>query len=445
MHRILPFLLTMLPLQLATHALGAQSLPAQASPADSVLVIRHATILSLTEAAPVWLENHSVVIRSDMIGWVGPDSSLSVPAGARMVDATDRFLMPGLIDMHVHTAEADLPLFLANGVTGIRELNGSPAHLAMRERIAAGDLPGPRMYVSSPLLTGQSWPVRHVIVPDADSARSLLAAMPPYDFLKIYDGLSQPTYASILEVARARRIPVTGHIPEAVGFAGVLAAGQDLEHVEKIVWATVGHDPDPARIPDIVAMIAAAGVRVTPTLWSQYALMAQGTREFEALFERDEMRFVRQGTRSWWSTLRRPGTTSMLQPGSMGARIHAFQRDLVLALHRAGVPLLLGTDTPNPLLVPGFSVHDEIAILVDAGVPVYDVLRAGTVVAAAALGAEGQLGVIAPGAAADLLLLRTDPLITPVALRRPDVVIAGARWYDRARLDAMLEVVAGQK
>jgi imidazolonepropionase-like amidohydrolase len=359
-----------------------------------------------------------------------------------MVDATGRFLMPGLIDMHVHAAEADLPLFLANGITAIRELNGSPAHLALRERIAAGDPPGPRMYVSSPLLTGQSWPVRHVIVPDPDSARSLLASMPAYDFLKIYDGLSQPTYAAILDVARDRRIPVTGHIPEAVGLAGVLAAGQDLEHVEKIVWATVGHDPDPARIPDIVTMIASARIRLTPTLWSQYALMAQGTREFEALFERDEMRFVREGTLNWWSTLRRPGTTATQQPGSMGARIHGFQRDLVFALYRAGVPLLLGTDTPNPLLVPGFSVHDEIAILIEVGIPVYDVLRAGTVVAAQALGAEGRLGVIAPGAAADLILLRANPLNAPATLRRPDVVIADGRWYGRSRLDTMLDALA---
>jgi imidazolonepropionase-like amidohydrolase len=409
----------------------------QAVPAvDSLLVIRRVAVLPMTGRTASVLPDHAVVIRAGVIEWVGPDSALSGHGGARIIDGAGRTLMPGLIDTHAHVSESYLPLFLANGITTVRDLNGSRQRLELRRRIRSAEVAGPTLLVGSPLLTGQSWPVGHIILPDPDSARKVALRLiaDGYDFLKIYDGLSAETYAALVEVARAHSLPLTGHIPRAVGLDGVLAAGQHIEHVEKIVWATVGHDPDTARIADIVARIARAGVHVTPTLYAQKVLTMQGTAEFEALFERRETRLLDAETLAWWNSLRRTGPARPQDPASMGARMFAFQRVLVRALHRAGVPLLLGTDTPNPLVVPGFGVHDEIAALTDAGIPIYDVLRSGTVDAAAHLGLGGRMGVVAKGAAADLVLLREDPLTAPGTLREPEAVVVRGRWYHGAAL-----------
>lgn len=416
---------------------AAGAAPAQAPP---TLLIRHAKVVPMTDAGRIVLEDHAVLIRGDTIVWVGPDAARPRDGTAVEEDAQGRFLLPGLIDLHVHLSEAHLPLFLANGVTAVREMNGSAAHLRMRDEIAAGERRGPRMSVASPLLTDQDWSVRHVRVPHADSARALVdrLAEAGYEWLKIYDGLSAEVYAALVEGAREHGLPLTGHIPESVGLAGVLDAGQDLEHVEKIAWVTVGMDPDPARIPDVVEAVSAAGVRLTATLWSQRILMAQGSVEYDSLFARPESRFVSDGTRGWWSSLRRDPPRRQ-DPDGRAARLHAWQRALVRALHEAGVPILVGTDTPNPLLVPGFSMHDEIAALVGAGIPVGDVLRAATAVAGDVLGGKGTLGVVRAGARADLLLVADDPLETPGVLRTPDAVISRGRLLRRADLDAMLD------
>lgn len=414
----------------------AWAAPAQPPP----LLIRHANVVPMTERDVSVLEDHAVLVRGDTIVWVGPDGERPRDAAVVEVDAGGRFLLPGLIDLHAHVSEAHLPLFLANGVTAVREMNGSAAHLRMRAEIDAGERRGPRMSVASPLLTDQDWSVRHVRVPDADSARTLVdrLAEAGFDWLKIYDGLSAEVYAALVAGAREHGLPLTGHIPESVGLAGVLEAGQDLEHVEKIAWVTVGMDPDPARIPGVVEAVSAAGVRLTATLWSQRIMTAQGTVEYDSLFARPETRFVSEGTRGWWSTLRRDPPRRE-DPEGRGARIHAWQRALVLALHEAGVPILVGTDTPNPLLVPGFSIHDEIAALVDAGLPVKHVLRAGTAVAGDVLGRKGTLGVVRAGARADLLLVSGNPLEALGVLRTPDAVISRGTLLRRSDLDAMLD------
>ncbi|HSJ08925.1 MAG TPA: amidohydrolase family protein [Longimicrobiales bacterium] len=425
-----------LALAIALAAQVAGSAPA----GDTVVVIRDAVVIPMDGDTAVRLPHHSVVVRDGRVAWLGPDSMLPAVADARVIDAGGRFLMPGLMDMHAHVSESYLPLFLANGITTVRDMNGRPATLALRERVRAGAVAGPRIVAGTPLLTGASWPVPHVVVPDADSARALTRtiAAAGYDFIKIYDGLDSASYRVLVEFARSSGLRVTGHIPQALGLEGVLAAGQDLEHVEKIVWATVGHAFDAARIPGIAAQVAQAGVWVTPTLFSQQVLTRQGSAEFAAYFERPEIRYVDEGTLAWWRTLRRSGAAAPQDPAGTGARLHAFQRALVLALFHAGVPLLLGTDTPNPLVVPGFGIHDEIAALVDAGMPVYDVLRAGTARAGEWIGGASVSGVVREGGVADLLLLRHDPLLDPATLRRPDAVLANGRVLDRAALDALL-------
>lgn len=412
-------------------------------PQSATVAIVHATVVPMDRE--VRLPDHTVIVADGKIRWVGPDDAAVIPADGTRVDAGGRYLFPGLADMHVHIDEASLPLLLANGVTTARELNGSDDHIRWRDEIAAGERRGPRLFVASTLLSGEEFPVRHIVVTDPEQGRELVRrfAAGNYDFIKIYDGLSAAVYDAIAAEAEAVGLPIVGHIPQAVGLDGVLRAGQSLEHTEKIIWDTMGHAFDEARLPAIAQQIADAGVWVTPTLASQRALAMARTPAYAEAMQRPEMRYVSAGDRGWWASLApAAGAADHPRPGPETSPYYGIQRALVRALFDAGVPMMAGSDCPNPLMIPGFALHDELAVLVDAGLRPYDVLRMSTANAAAFVERDGEFGIIAPGAAADLLLVDADPLESVNALRHPDAVMVRGRWIRRAELDRMLEAVA---
>jgi hypothetical protein len=412
--------------------------PPQTRGEEAPLAIAHVTVIDLESGATD--ADRTVLVRGDRIAAVEASAELDLPERALVIDGRGRFLIPGLVDAHVHVTERDLPLFLANGVTAIRELNGSSAHLAMRARIAAGELLGPRVKVTSPLLAGERQRWRHELLLDPLEAgeRAEAFADAGYDALKVYDGLGREVYDVLAEVARDRSLPLVGHVPSAVGLDRVLAARQGIEHVEQIVRATVGHALEPERIGEIAALVARAGVTVTPTLAAQEILAHTARADFAARFERPEIAYVERDILEWWQSLR------SREHGNDSAAVnpyYAFQAALVRAMAEAGVTILVGTDTPNPLLVPGFSIHDELAALVGAGLKPSEVLRAATVGAAGCLGWKDQ-GRIAPGQVADLVLLEGDPRASLGLLRRPVGVVAAGRWLDRTALDALVAPLA---
>ncbi|MSR61185.1 MAG: hypothetical protein EXS08_01890 [Planctomycetes bacterium] len=382
--------------------------------------------------------HQSVLVLGPRILRVGPASELALPAGTRRIDGAGRFLLPGLVDAHVHAGERELPLFLANCVTTVRELNGTSEHLRLRERIASGAVLGPRMVVSSPMLAGERQRWRHVLLTDPLEAELAAErfALEGYDALKIYDGLSPEVYEALAEVARLRGLPLVGHVPKAVGLERVLAAGQELQHVEQLAEATVGHRTDLARIPEIARTLAQAGVTVTPTLAAQAILCSQGRADFLARYELPELVYVDAETRAWWDGLRGGGGHAAATGAD--SPFYVFQRELVRALAAAGVPLLVGTDTPNPLLVAGFSMHEECTALRAAGLAPADVLRAATLAPARALGLEREQGRVAEGLRADLVLVDANPLEDLAALRRPRGVLVAGRWLDSAELTQLL-------
>ena len=223
----------------------------------------HATLLTMD--GPALLPNGTVVVRDGRIAAVNPPTA---PAGVCRVDLAGKVLLPGLADMHVHTAEPELPLFLANGVTLIREMNGSPTHLRLRDRIARGEVIGPRMLVASPLMVGAPLQYRHRLI--ATPAEAVIAVREVkaagYDYLKIYEGLSRESYDAFVEEAATLGVPLDGHIPAAVGLARVLETGQSLQHMEKIGMAIGGHQGDTTQLGRAAALFAGRRTWVTPTL-----------------------------------------------------------------------------------------------------------------------------------------------------------------------------------
>ena len=414
-------------------AIAGQTTPAVAqSCADNdVVVFVGADVLTMTDS--ILRRGQNILVRSGRIESVG---LTTFPAGACHIDARNKVLLPGLADMHVHTNAREMGLFLANGVTTVREMNGSPRHLALRDSLASGALLGPRLLVASTLLTGRTWPVRYRLIEDTSAAKAAAIEMKNagYDYLKIYDGLSREVYDAFVEMSRTLAIPLDGHIPQAVGLARVLDAGQSLQHMDKIAFALGGHSADTSGLIEAARLFQGKSVWVTPTLASLRVLDRAGSAEYSARFQSPEMQYVDSSSLSWWRSLSRGGTRQ-----ATASPYYRFQTALLPILRRSGARFLVGTDAANPMMVAGFSLHEEMQVLVDdGGFGRFEVLLAATRNTAQFLG-DTLSGQIRPGARADLILVDGNPLENLAVLKRPVGVMVGGRWHDRARLDQILQ------
>jgi imidazolonepropionase-like amidohydrolase len=436
-----------------TGAAGAGSIVI--APGD--LAITNVTVVPMSRDGE--LAHHTVIVRGDRIVAVAPSASLSVPAGVTAIDGTGKWLLPGLTDMHVHVFGDDqFAMFVAAGVTTIRNMFGSDQYLAWRDKLARGELFGPTMVTAGPLIDGDPpiWPGSTILVNPADADKIVADQKAAgYDFLKPYAKLSRPAYEALAAAAKRHGMTMAGHVPDAVGLAGVLAAGQrSIEHVDGYLTALVPDGValptarmprlravmaklDPSRLPGLVSQTVAAGVWNCPTLVV--------LERFGAL---DDTAALRK--RVAWLDKLPPAVVDAWDP-KQDFRLQSYTADdfallraanqqrakVVAALAAANAPLLVGTDTGNPFVVPGAALHDEIELLVAAGVPRPRVLRAATADAARFLGAPREAGIVEPGARADLLLVATDPLTTALPLV-PDGVVLRGKWLPRADLESRL-------
>ncbi|WP_428266882.1 amidohydrolase family protein [Haliangium sp.] len=405
------------------------------------------------------LTNHTVLIRGQRIEAVGPMAEIPVPPQATVIEGHGRYLLPGLIDMHVHLFGArEMPLYVANGVTTVRNMAGSPAHLALREKIQTGELMGPTIHTMGPLIDGDPpyWP-GSVTIANPAAAPALIAEQKAagYDFIKLYMNLEPAPYRALVAAARAQGMKIAGHVPSRVGMSEVLAAPLDsLEHLwgyfldaetgaavaadrhativaEARSWA----DVDDAQMKALAEALAAAKVWSCPTLTVRRRL--RSAADPEALTTLTHGRYISPQLRALW------GTTPMsdLSPegyDALAASYDPMQR-MTRALRDAGARILLGTDTPNPLIVPGFSVHDELASLVGAGLTPYQALRAGTRDAAEFLGVLDDRGTVTTGRRADLVLVRGDPLVDVGHAAQIEGVVLRGQWLPPERLQQMLD------
>jgi imidazolonepropionase-like amidohydrolase len=420
-------------------------LHSQAAPPGATAFV-DVSVIAMTDST---VRGHqTVVIERGVITALGDRASVKPPAGALVVDGRGKFLMPGLADAHVHIMEeADLDQFLAWGVTTVRELTGSPATLQWQQRIARGERLGPRIVTSGPLFAGPDVPWRTKVVPrDPAAARAEVRRQHEagYDFIKIYDGLTVELYTAIADEAARLGMPLTGHIPEQVHLARVLAARQNLEHTDKLVFDMWGHSFDTTRIDSVARAIRTAGVFVTPTIASMELTARIGAGGFDSLLERPEAMRAGPATVSFWCKVsaQHSGGHGAGRRGPDGVNPWTdFQLKVIAGERRAGVPLVAGSDSPNAALAAGSALLEELRALTRAGLTSYEALRAATVTAARALG-DTTAGVIAPGRRADLVLLTANPLDDVQALERNEGVMAGGRWLPRAELDRRAPVRA---
>ena len=412
---------------------GREGFAHRAIPGDVAIV--GGTVVTMDRAGT--LSGQTVLLRGDRIRAVAPAELVDTRA-ATIVEARGTWVMPGLADMHVHLwGERDLDLFVLNGVTTVRNLFGSPDHLRWRDAIARGERAGPTLITAGPILDGEppTWP-GSAVVTTPDAARAAVAAQKAagYDWLKVYNGLGADVYAAILDEAKKVGLPIGGHVPKAVGIAGVIASGQrTIEHVD-------GYVPffGPAPDGDLIAPTVAAGVWNCPTLVV--------TERFGALDHPERLAAVRglahvdPAVRAAWdpkNDFRLARFTPEMFESVRAKNLE--RRRIVGALQAAGGKLVLGTDTGNPYVVPGYAVADELWLLVAAGLTPAQAVHTATAAAAEMVGTPGAFGVVAAGARADLILVGGDPLADVAHVMDPSVVIVRGKVHRRAELVAAVE------
>lgn len=444
--------------------------PPPDAPGSITLAVTNVTVIDLTGAPPA--RGRTVLIAGDRIQAVGSAWRLRIPPDVPILHGWDSYLIPGLWDMHVHLRGPETarewfdPLLLAAGVTGVRDMGMHLDSLAAFRRGAGMDAPlAPRRVMAGPILDGpgnpwageEFWRVNtvHEAREAVDSLRRAGA-----DFLKVYSFLSPEVYFAAVEEARRQGLPVAGHLPSAVPSEEAARAGHaTFEHAQLEVTASCvpdGHD----RLRELYAAWRREG-------FGAYFRMAAG---FRASWDPDEcVRLVEtlrergswivptlvqdhasrdSASVAWFDLAYLPPdlqdacreTVAMVEaaaPALRRAHRRALQEE-VRWMHGAGLPVLAGTDAPNPCLVPGLSLHQELERLVEAGLTPLQALRTATLNPARHLGTADSIGTIEAGKVADLVLLDGDPLVDIRNVRNVRAVLVGGRLLDRDALDELL-------
>lgn len=407
------------------------------------------------------LRRQTVRFGQDRILAVGRSSRVSSAGCGQVVDGSGKYLAPGLSDMHVHVETAAFseafglpaqpidfdtvfPLYVAHGVTSVRVMSGAPDILAFRA--AGGKLPYPRLSVASPMLTGEPpimpEPVTRIVRSAEEGAaavREFKAA--GYDFIKVRDNLSPDAFFGIVEEAKKLDLYVDGHLQRSrdLDAEAVLKAGQrGVAHVDNFVLEMNGEDADTKKF---VAAMKACGCFVTSALVVAQNIATQ-IRDYDAQIARPEMQYVHPLLKyAFWLKPNNPYQNEGA-PAEFFDEIFARGKRLLKAFVNAGVPVLAGSDALNPMIIPGASLHDELATMADAGLSPYEALAAATAAPAATVPGFAGTGRIAVGHVADAVLIGSNPLQDLSALRRPEAVILRGRLLTRAELDANLEHAA---
>ncbi len=413
----------------------------------------------------------TVVIEGDHIAQIGASGAVPLPEGALTVDASGKFLIPGLWDMHVHTIFGDwfpggrdiaLPLFLANGVTGIRDMGGElEVLLQWRKEIEEGALVGPRLVVSGPMLDGPAprFPSSIAISTPDDGRRAVsVLKRRGADFIKLQSLIPREAVLAIADEARKQDIPFAGHVPDAVRASEASSSG--LKSFEHLIGIFEGSSPledeflkggkgpgkflqsfDAGRAGELFRLLARNQTWQCPTLvWE---------RGGSLLDQRDLLRdpLAKYAPASWKDGTWKRFTDMIVNQfnvDDLATRRRFVEKSLELVgdMHRAGVPFLAGTDTAAGVYVfPGFSLHEELELFVAAGFSPKEALETATVNPARFLGMENRLGSVEQGKIADLVLLDGNPLEDIRNTRAIFAVVANGRFLSREDLDRMLRQV----
>ncbi len=432
------------------------------------------------------IQDQTVVISGNRVLEVGDRGTVQLPPDSRSVDVSGHYVIPGLWDLHTHNFDLtggidyvrQFPLLVANGVTGVREIGASGRPLEemtrLRAEVLAGRLTGPRFIMAGPLVDGPERRHLYSVVPRSpEHARHVVDSLAAAgaDFIKVYANLRPDVYRAIADQANRVGVPFAGHLPYRIRLAEAVALGQrSFEHLHAPRWVcsdagdllakafirldealAAGADTiaagnaldevgdrlktthDAASCREAFALLAENGVAVVPTM----VVNRKAGLTLDSLLADDRLRYVSRETREWWEE--EMGEPPSPEERRVLERFFERERALIQPMHEAGVPLLAGTDIVNEYTYTGFSLHDELATFVEAGLSPLEALRMAPLNPAEFLEATDSLGTVEAGKLADLVLLEADPLEDIGNTKKIAAVVLNGRYLGRPALDALLQ------
>lgn len=432
------------------------------------------------------LENQSIIITNDRITGLAPADSLAIPNHATTIDGRDKYLIPGLWDMHTHITDqlnvpfedrkAIITLLVVHGITGIRDMGSALSQInRLRNLKINRQIIAPEIVAAGPYVDDDPpvWPNSVSVQTDTEAreAVNMLNQKQGVDFIKVYGKLNREAYFAIAEEANRLGIPFAGHLPVGVSFNEAIEVGQrSFEHGDSITYLCTdqaselqkkvlaagnpeSRDPetlkawliysgmdkgimasfDPSECSDLLNEIAQKNIWITPTL-----TVFNGFNLFKDSTHTDErFKFLPPAYKEKWNNRIAPPDSIVNSQDFFESRLH-----IIKALQKSGVSLLAGTDMPDlPFTFPGSSLHDELSLMVQAGLTPDEALKAATLNPAKYLARDYELGTVAVERMADLVLLDDNPLEDIENIRNINAVVIRGQLLDRAALDSMMEKV----
>ncbi|WP_417657201.1 amidohydrolase family protein [Pseudidiomarina aestuarii] len=389
------------------------------------------------------LSNHAIVVRDGVITELGPMTKLSAD-DLSVIDGKQAYLMPGLIDAHVHVLDRSYAKSaLAAGVTTVRNMGGFPYHLKWRDELEKGEWFGSRMVVSSPIFNSleQGDPLAHFRVNDPERARQAVRdyIAEGYDFIKVYEGLHAQTYSAILAEANTLGVMVAGHPSYDLMHKNLDEHGalRTFEHSEEIYDGFLAQTFNDKKAGAAAQFFVDHNVALVPTLAVNRELTRLSNEKYEYLKQTDQAGITPFARFIYEQTSFKRWLNASPELAAYNLEVDAYLHHLTQRMHERGVTLVLGSDAGALTGLPGPATIDEIELMVAAGIPTHVALAAATINAAHSVDMDQQLGRIAVGFQADLVVLKENPVSTVQTLRDPLMVIQQGRVFDSNDLNQL--------
>jgi hypothetical protein len=424
------------------------------------LLINHVNLVTMQDDRV--LMDHAIHVKDGAIVEIAPAGKIAA-ADVEVVDGKGMYVFPGLAEFHGHLPNPEqfgpefqeevLWLYLANGVLRVRSMMGHESHLTIRERVANGEIAGPRMFVSGPSFNGNS-----VANPDAGRKMVREQKAAGYDHLKMHPGLDTPKFLAIADEAQKEGIFYGGHVSMDVGLVTSVTKGyRSVEHMDGYLEAMVTDkskldptksgpfnmnavgDVDMSLLPELIQMSLDHKVYMAPTmtLFERYF----GYQPAAELRQQPEMAYLPgQLVSQWFNTKSQMEASGILAEAKVKPYLE-FRQKLLLELHNAGVPIVMSSDSPQVFNVPGFSIHREIESMSKAGMSNYEILKSGSVNCADYFEQSGEWGVLKEGAAAEFVMVEGNPLENLKTMQNPQAVMIQGRLIQRDELQTQLDLI----